>query len=309
MSPLPVSLPDNGTELENILARHEQRHQPLKKGTEAQIVWHNEQKKNKTPYAIVYLHGFKASHPEGRPVHQKVAQTLGCNLYLSRLYGHGLLRSQNLADLTPAKLIESAEDACRIGQKIGKKVILMGTSTGGSLTAYLAASPAYSSSIAALVLYSPLVHLYGLRSLLLEHSFSRNLLRIIPGKDYLISEPEPISAGEGNIWYHSYQLNGALALGETIQKIMRPSVVANVHCPAFIGYYYKNRRSHDRIVSTSAIKRMAHWFGTPDADIVLKNFPHANTHVICSSLLSHAVQDVISATTHFLTDKTGLKKT
>lgn len=309
MAPLPVSLPDNGEELEKTIARHEQHYEPLKKGTQAKIVWNNPTKKNRTPYSIVYLHGFKASHPEGYPVHQTVAEKLGCNLYLSRLYGHGQITQQRLGDLTPHKLIESAEDAYRAGQKIGEKVILMGTSTGGSLATYMAASPAYSSSIAALVLYSPLVHLYGLRSLLLENSISRSLLRLIPGKNHILKEADPINVGEGNIWYHSYQLNGALVLGETIQKIMRRNVVANVKCPAFIGYYYKNKRNHDRIVSTSAIKRMARWLGTPAEDIVLKNFPQANSHVICSSLLSNAVQNVTSATVDFLINKTTLKTT
>lgn len=309
MTPLPASLPDSSEELEKTIARHEQRYEPLKKGTQAKIVWNNPAQKTKTPYSIVYLHGFKASHPEGYPVHQAVAKKLGCNLYLSRLYGHGQITQQRLGDLTPNKLIESAEDAYRAGQKIGEKVILMGTSTGGSLATYLAASPPYSSSIAALVLYSPLVHLYGFRSLLLENSISRALLRLIPGKNYILKEADPINVGEGNIWYHSYQLNGALVLGETIQKIMRRNVIANVNCPAFIGYYYMNKQNHDRIVSTSAIKRMARWLGTPAEDIVLKNFPHANSHVICSSLLSNTVQNVTSATIDFLINKTTLKTT
>lgn len=305
---IPDQLPKDGHHLEEIIADHEKLHEPLKKRARAQIIWHDAEKKQTTPYSIVYLHGFKASHPEGHPVHTRVAEQLGCNLYLSRLYGHGQITKKRLSDLTPENLIQSAVDALRIGQRLGDRVIIMGTSTGGALAAYLAASQSYAPSVAALVLYSPLVHFYGIRSLLLENSLSRKLLSLFPGKNFLIRQEDPFTPATKNIWYHSYHLNGALALGETVQQITRSNVLANVRCPAFLGYYYKNEKEHDRVVSTSAIKRMGQQLGTPPEDVLLKNFPEANSHVICSSLLSNAVQDVISATVSFLSKKTDLSK-
>ena len=293
-------LPDQPDLLEQYIEEHEQQKAPLKQGAEARIVWNNKHKKNKTPFSIVYLHGFRGSRSEGAPVHTKIAKSFGCNLYLSRLHGHGLIRAQKFDDLTPSNLIQSAIDAYKVGQKIGENVILMGTSTGGALALYLAGSSSLSLSIAGLVLYSPLVHIYGKYAPLLESTFGRVLLRLIPGRKYQLHGKKPFSSDQRHIWYHTCQLNGALALGKFVQKKIGPSLFQNVRCPAFIGYYYKNCREHDRMVSTAAIRKMADELGTDSSKIKLKNFPHANTHVICSSLLSNAVEDVISSTSRFL---------
>jgi pimeloyl-ACP methyl ester carboxylesterase len=219
-----------------------------------------------------------------------------------------LIRDQYFDDLTTSALIRSAADACRIGEKIGKKVILMGTSTGGALALMMAASDSFSPSIAGLILYSPLIHLYGMNALLLENALVRSALRLYPGKRYQLSGKAPPSAEEDHhIWYHSYQLNGALALGQMIQMYMTPSLFSAVHCPAFIGYYYRNRHAHDRMVSTAAIKRMTGQLGTHPPDIELKNFPDADAHVICCSLLSDAVREVIHSTQQFLIEKLDME--
>lgn len=300
MSNFPAVLPHDPAALDDAIKVHEDQAKPLKDDAQARIIWHNKQQKDKTPFSIVYLHGFKGSQGEGYPVHQTIAQTLGCNLYLARLHGHGLKRAQNLVDISVNKLLQSAEDACRIGQKIGDRIILMGTSTGASLALHAAASQQFASSIEALVLYSPLVHLYGINSLLLEHHWGRAFLRLFPGKNYRVSGDDPFLPDEGRIWYHSYQLHGALTLGQTVQSIMKPRLFRQVKARTFIGYYYKDRHEHDRIVSTSAIKRMARQLGTPSSEVVLKNFPEAGSHVICNSLLSNAVQHVIRETKLFL---------
>ena len=62
----------------------------LKPGNEARIIWANDSAKQKTEYAIVYLHGFSASQAEGDPIHRNIAKEFGCNLYLSRLAEHGI---------------------------------------------------------------------------------------------------------------------------------------------------------------------------------------------------------------------------
>ncbi len=80
--------PAGAAELEAFVAQGEAAHK-LKPGNEAEIVW-NDSTRAKTPYAVVYLHGFSASKMEGDPVHRRFARTFGCNLYLSRLADHGI---------------------------------------------------------------------------------------------------------------------------------------------------------------------------------------------------------------------------
>jgi esterase/lipase len=155
-----ADIPERLSELDNYLAKRESRYN-LKPGTEAKIVWHEEVQRP-TDYAIVYLHGFRASHPEGHPVHQEIAKHFGCNLFLSRMEEHGVISDYPLLNLTEEKLLRSARFAFEIGRRIGKKVILMGTSTGGSLSLYLAAQRKFQKTISALILYSPLIHFYGI---------------------------------------------------------------------------------------------------------------------------------------------------
>ncbi|HLR25981.1 MAG TPA: alpha/beta hydrolase, partial [Fodinibius sp.] len=272
-----------------------------KPGTEAHIVWNDSKKQQQTDLSIVYLHGFKASHPEGHPVHKKIAQYLGANLYLSRLQEHGLISDHPLQELTEQKLLQSARHALTIGEELGKKVLLMGTSTGGSLALYLAAQPNLQQNIAGLILYSPLIRFYGLNDKILKYSLPRSLLRIIPGRSYLLRTHDTTEA-EDRIWDASYSLQGVLALANFVSNYMHSGLFAKVKVPTFAGYYYKNKRNQDKVVSVSAIKMMLSRLGSKPSDIQSANFPKAASHVICSSLTSKSVPDVIHETKTFLKD-------
>ncbi|MFZ8461094.1 alpha/beta hydrolase, partial [Staphylococcus aureus] len=83
----------------------------IKENNEARIVWANDTLKQKTNYAIVYLHGFSASQEEGNPVHRNIAKQFGCNLYLARLAEHGIDTVDALFNYTADRLWESAKEA------------------------------------------------------------------------------------------------------------------------------------------------------------------------------------------------------
>src|SRR5258706_14686411 len=82
------TVPPDAASLEKYVSNNEAEHK-LKPNNEARIVW-LDSSKTKTEYSIVYLHGFSASQEEGRPIHTNIAKEFGCNLYLSRLAGHGI---------------------------------------------------------------------------------------------------------------------------------------------------------------------------------------------------------------------------
>lgn len=271
----------------------------LKPGTEAKIAWQTGGERRQTEYAIVYLHGFRASHPEGDPVHRTIAEKFGYNLFLSRMEEHGIDADYPLLDLTVEKMLQSARFAFEIGKRIGKKVILMGTSTGGSLALWLASREPYKSRISSLILYSPLIRFYGLKGKLLMHAVSRRMLRIVPGKKYLI-KTKGMTYAEERIWNRAYALQGALELGSFIEQYMQESLFGDVHVPTFTGYYYKNSKEQDTVVSVSAIQKMAKKLSSRTAQAQIMNFPEAKNHVICNSLLSKAVPNVIDNTERFL---------
>ncbi|MEN8853176.1 MAG: alpha/beta hydrolase, partial [Candidatus Arcticimaribacter sp.] len=123
----------------------------IKPGNESEVIF-ADSIPQKTKYAIVYLHGFSGSTADGGPVHKEVAAALGANIYLPRLYDHGLDTQEGLANYTGEKSLDSAREALAVGHLLGEKVILMGTSTGCTLALALAAQ---HPELAALVLYAP----------------------------------------------------------------------------------------------------------------------------------------------------------
>lgn len=302
----PADLPDDPIALEEWLQHQEDRIPNLKNSARASIVWADPAEKKKTDFALVYLHGFKACHPEGHPIHREVAQHFGWNLYLSRLEGHGLDVTKPLAELKPASLVRSALKSIAIGEKLGKELILMGTSTGGSLSLYLAGNPKRNTSVRALLLYSPLIEFYSYNQWLLGNAFGRSFLSVIPGRNYMVKSEPGMTDREDEIWYPRYALQGALSLGKFVQKTMKTELFSRIKVPTFIGYYYKNRKEQDRVVSVEAIKNMYADLGTSESQKVLKNYPGAGTHVISSGLLSKNIAALQNDSIRFIEGHIGM---
>ena len=131
------AVPGNADALEKYIDDQEIKHK-IKPTNEARIIWFDSSRQ-KTPYSVVYLHGFSASQAEGDPTHRRFAREFGCNLFLSRLSDHGIDTTEALLQFTPDRVWESAKEALAIGKKLGNKVIVLSTSTGGTLALMLAA--------------------------------------------------------------------------------------------------------------------------------------------------------------------------
>ena len=121
-------------------------------GTEKLITWHG-QPGVQTEYALVYLHGFSATRAEIAPVPERVAAALNANLYESRLAGHGR-EAERLESVAAEAWLEDGLEALAIGAAIGRKVILLGTSTGATLALALADHELFES-VDSLILLSP----------------------------------------------------------------------------------------------------------------------------------------------------------
>mgnify|MGYP001803425172 FL=1 len=81
-----------------------------------------------------------------------------------------------MLDLTAEDMMQSAAEAIAIGKKIGNKVILVTTSTGGTYGLYLAEQ---QPDIAAIILYSPNVKIYDPNSGLLAKPWGLQLARLV----------------------------------------------------------------------------------------------------------------------------------
>ena len=284
--------------LENYIRDQEARHK-LKPDNEARIVWAEPSTRAKTEYAIVYLHGFSASQEEGNPVHRYIARKYGCNLYLSRLAEHGIDTVEAMVNLTADNYWASAQQALAIGRQLGNKVILMGTSTGGTLALQLAAT--YPDQVAALVLMSPNIAINDPNAWLLNDHWGLQIAHLVTGSPYI---KDTVDHGPvyPQYWYPKYRSEAAVALEELLETTMNKPLFEKVKQPVGMFYFYKDETHQDSVVKVSAALKMFDELGTPAALKYKQAIPEAATHVIGSSIRSHDVEGVEKGVTHFMSE-------
>lgn len=266
----------------------------VKPGNEAAIIWADRTAKAQTEYALVYLHGFGSSHEEGNPVHRAFAKRFHCNLYLSRLADHGLITQEPMVDFTAQKLWESALEAYAIGRKLGKKVILMSTSTGGTLSLKLAGD---YPEINSLILLSPNIEINNSNSWLLNNPWGLQIARQVAGSNYLRARTK--TKEYMRYWYPYYRLEAAVQLQELIETTMLPSTFEKVKQPVLLLYYYKDRAHQDNVVKVDAMLDMFNELGTPASLKRKVAIPKAGNHVIGSWIKSKDIKTVEKETANF----------
>jgi len=288
-------VPAAAAALEAYIQSNEASHK-LKPDNQARIIWANDSEKNKTDYALVYLHGFSASQAEGDPVHKNIAALFGSNLYLSRLAAHGIDTTEPMMNLTADANWESAKQALEIGKQLGKKVILMGTSTGGTNALQLAA--AYPNDVAALVLLSPNIAINNDKAWVLNKHWGVKVAQWVTGNDHKISDDT--GAMYRQYWYSRYPFEGTAALQEIVATSMVPETFAKIKQPVLMLYYYKDATHQDDVVKVDAMLKMFDELGTPAALKRKQAMPNAGDHVLGSFIKSHDVEGVQNAIALFM---------
>lgn len=265
----------------------------IKEGNESRIVFADSIPK-KTPYSIVYLHGFSGSIADGDPVHTQIADSLGFNIYLPRLFDHGLETQEGLANYTGEKSLDSAREALEIGKILGEKVILMGTSTGCTLALNLATDP----SVAALVMYAPNIRINHPLDFVATLPWGLQIIRQVEGGLYhkvgnLFPEKE-------KFWTMQYRLEAPVHMQKLLETTMVETTFNKVKVPVFSGFYYKNQEEQDPTVSVAKMQEMFQQLGTKENLKKEVAFPNARAHEIGSALVSKDYESVRTATLDFL---------
>ena len=268
----------------------------LKPDNQARIIWVNDSLKQKTDYAIVYLHGFSASQGEGDPLHRNIAKKFGCNLYLSRLAEHGIDTTDQLINLTPDKYWESAKQALAIGKQLGRKLILLCTSTGGTLGLQLAA--AYPDDIYALILLSPNIAINDPNAWMINNHWGLQIARMVKKSNYNTSDDDrPLYK---QYWNKPYRLEAAVALEELLETTMNKETFEKVKQPTLVLYYYKDEQHQDDVVKVSDILKMFDELGTPPALKRKQAMPNTGNHVLGSPIKSNDVAGVENEVEKFM---------
>ena len=261
--------------------RRKEEQAPTRTNNEARIVW-ADAVPAVTEYSFVYLHGFGGSYRDGYPVNVTVAEIFGANAYLARWSGHGLQPAAALQDFSPGAAWNDALEALSIGKAIGKKVIVMSTSTGGTLALELAAD--FPDDVYALINMGPNVEDDQPGAELLMSPWGHELAMLASfGSNKKIRHDEPAAAQYFDTIYPSRAL---VDLQVLVQTTMDDTTFHRVRCPVLTLYYQKNFFQKDQHVEVSSYPEVHAKLATPADRNRLVALPTPKTHFVGSDIKS-----------------------
>lgn len=212
------------------LIGREQQFSDIRPGDAKRIIWAGA-KGAKTPLSIVYVHGFSAGPAEIRPVPDEVARELGANLFFTRLAGHGR-DGDALAQANAEDWLFDMAEAMAIGRRLGDRVIVIGTSTGGTLAALAATDPALNQGLAGTVLISPNFGVHAPAQWLLDAPFAEQWATAVAGERRSFT---PLNAEQGRHWTTEYPTAALFPMARLI-RAARAADYAQATTPALVLY-------------------------------------------------------------------------
>ena len=293
-----VAFPKVSSSLEFIadsIAKSEKAKGNIKQGNEAKIIFADDSLKNKTEWALVYVHGFSASEKEGDPINREFAKRYGMNLYLARMSDHGIDTTEVLMNMTSDRLWKTAKQALAVGEQLGDKVILMSTSTGGTLSLLLASK--YPEKVSALINFSPNVKINDPAAFLLNDPWGLQIARLAKGSDYNVTGPEDDETSK--YWNNKYRLEAVVNLQQLVETSMTTKTFKNVICPSLTVAYYKDEEHQDPTVKVDAEEWMNNEISTPAELKRFVKLPNVGVHPMASGISSKDLESVRKTTFSF----------
>lgn len=216
-------------ELDAWLAQTESAQPGLRPDTAKRVVWQGAPGQ-RTPWAVVYVHGFSATRLETAPLAQQVAQQLGANLFETRLTGHGL-DDQAMGQASVQDWLADAVEAVQVGQQLGERVLLLGVSTGATLGGWLALQP-QGQGLAAQVWVSPNFGPAVQSSELINGPWGQQLALALEGE--MRGQPA-LDARENNAWTQRYPTKALFPMMALVKQV-RDSDLSAMRTPVLVLY-------------------------------------------------------------------------
>jgi esterase/lipase len=268
----PITLPED---LDQYLKQTEARYSDIVPGAEKTIIWANAAK-TRTPLSIVYLHGYSATRQETAPLSDQIAARLGANLFYTRLTGHGR-NGAAMAEATVTDWFNDTEEAFEIGKRLGDKVIVIGTSTGGTLATWLAEQP-NTEAVAAYVFISPNYGPIERMSEVLAWPWGEQLAPLFVGSEFSWT---PANEQQARYWTHSYP-SKALVPMMSLVKFVRESRLENIHTPVLVVY-----SPDDKVINVQKVERAYAQMGADvKAIIAVTHYVNHLNHVLAGDILA-----------------------
>ena len=266
-----------GSNINEYLKKTEEHLLDIKEGVAKKIIWANEIN-TKTPISIVYIHGFTASSEEVRPLPDKIASDLNANLFFTRLTGHG--RNPSAMELCSIpNWIRDLHEAIEIGSRIGEKVILLSSSTGGTISVTSALDKKLSRKILGYIFISPNFGINNKFAGMVSWPFSEYWLKLILGKKM---KHKPRNDLNKKYWTMSYPTNALIPMAKLVREVNKKDY-STVKKPAL--FYFS---MEDKVVNPHKIKEfITKWGGNSTTKIVkLSNKDDKFSHVLAGDIIS-----------------------
>lgn len=271
-----VTLPEGPPDmLDGYLAARERAVGDVIPGAEKIILWATAERQ-RTPLSVVYLHGYSATRQETAPLSDDLARELGANLFYTRLSGHGRPPSA-MGEITGTDWLQDANEALAIGRRIGQRVIVVGTSTGGTLGTWLALQPS-AEAMAALVLVSPNFGPKNQLSEVLTGPWGPQLLQLLQGDEYTWT---PLNDEQARYWTWRYPSRALLPMMAVVTQV-REAPLEQVRVPTLVIY-----SPNDQVVNPSRTERAFARFGTATKEIqIVPDSEDPDNHVLAGRILA-----------------------
>ena len=266
-----------GNDLDQYLKNKESQFSDLKKDVQKKIIWFRK-KNTKTNISIVYIHGFSASSEEVRPLPDLIGKDIRANIFYTRLTGHG--RSSDAMGLSSiSNWVNDLHEAIEIGSRIGQKVILISTSTGGTLSAISALNDYLSNTILGYIFISPNFGINHKLANLISWPYSEYWLHLFIGKTRTI---KPRNELDKKFWTLSYPTKALIPMARLVKKINNKNF-SNVSNPAL--FYFS---MDDKVVEPKkTLEFIENWGGeTKTINVKMSKFDDKYSHVIAGDILS-----------------------
>ncbi len=279
----------------NSIVNREETTSQLKSDNEARVIWVDSLQKTKN--VILYLHGFGASQYEAEPMHKNLAKQFGCNLLLSRFPKCGIDSEEALHNISPELFVEYGKEVIDQASKLGDNLYIMSTSTGSTISVYLAGA---DKRVDGLIMLSPNFGIDNPFFDFLDGPWGQQLLNFLYKDGYRHSSSDKEYA---KYWTTRYKANALIALDNLVSQTMKNSIFKSIDIPYFIGY-----TEHDQVIDQGRIFDFANYASTAKSETQIINFKEAKQHVIGCHLTNDHWQNVQDSISGFMTNVLELEQ-
>ncbi len=283
VSGTPVHVPED---LEKYLADQEGEVGDVFDGFEKQIHWAHADKR-RTNRSIIYLHGFSASRFEMSPLVENLGESLGANVFFTRLTGHGR-PGHAMAAASVDDWIHDGLEALEIGRRLGDNVIIVSNSTGGTIAAWLCAHPDLSANVEANVMLSPNFGPKDDNARILLWPWGKQIAHIVEGKE---RSWEPANEQHGKYWTTSYPTSALVNMMGLVDLLNETKLEVSI-APTLIIY-----SDNDTVVDPERIKAGFEKIGSPRKRLIAFNSSDdPSNHILAGDVMSPSSTDTLRTT-------------